>query len=49
MSFNVFLAVCNGSLFCSLIYRQAKVRRLEASLDERTGWLDYLAKNREWN
>jgi|13_taG_2_1085334.scaffolds.fasta_scaffold53021_3 hypothetical protein len=49
MSFNAFLAICNGSLFCSLIYRQVKVRRMEAALDERTAWLKYFAKNREWN
>ena len=38
MSLNTFLMLCNAWIFCSLIYRQIRLRRREAEIEERQFW-----------
>ena len=38
MSLNTFLMLCNVWIFCSLIYRQIRLRRREAEIEERQFW-----------
>ena len=50
MSLNTFLMLSNVLIFCSLIYRQVKVRRREAEIEEGQWWLRHMDKERhQWN
>ena len=46
MSLHTFLMLCNTWIFCSLIYRQVRLRRREAEIEDGQFWL---AKMKEWN